>query len=106
MGFYGPPTLGINCHEGGKGGGGGGGGTGVVIVKEEEESDGAAVIYEVIQDCVHWCQRGEKSAGEKEGKLCFSHGKVLPLRVHKCSHMQIFKHSCSRRRGRARGSSE
>lgn len=84
----------------------GGGGAGVVIVKEEEESDGAAVIYEVIQDCVHWCQRGEKSAGEKEGKLCFSHGKVLPLRVHKCSHMQIFKHSCSRRRGRARGSSE
>lgn len=55
--FYGPPTLGINCHEGERGGGGRGGG-GVVTVKEEEESDGAAVIYEVIQDSVHWCQRG------------------------------------------------
>lgn len=34
------------------------GGGGVVTVKEEDESDGAAVIYEVIQDSVHCCQRG------------------------------------------------
>lgn len=50
-----PPTLGINCH--------GVGGQeerrgGVVTVKVGEESDEAAVIYKVIQDRFHWCQRG------------------------------------------------
>lgn len=58
MGLYGPPALGINCHEGERGGGGGGKEGCVVTVKEEEESDGAAVIYEVIQDSVRWCQKG------------------------------------------------
>lgn len=57
MGFYGPPTLGINCHEGGKGGGLGKG-EGVVNVKEEEKSDRVGVMYEVIQDSIHGCHRG------------------------------------------------
>lgn len=56
--FYGPPTLGINCHVG-RGGGWG------AVVLVEEESDGAAVIYEVIQDSVHWCQRGWKGWGRE-----------------------------------------
>ncbi len=39
------------------------------MVKEEEESEGAAVIYEVIQDTVQGCQRARRqgSAGEKGG---------------------------------------
>lgn len=98
VGFYGPPTLGINCHEGGRGGGGEDGG-GVVTIKDEEESDWAVVIHEVIQDSVHWCRGrwGARRRGrwvEKGGRCRYSHGKVLPL------------HSCSRRRGQARGRSE
>lgn len=66
VGFYGPPTLSLNCHR--VGGGGQEEGGGVVTVKEGEESDGAAVIHELIQDRFHWCQKGYKCAGQPEGK--------------------------------------
>lgn len=55
-----PPHWVLIAMKGARGGGGGveGGSVTVKEEEEEEESDGAAVIYEVIQDSVHWCQRG------------------------------------------------
>lgn len=43
-------------------------GGGVLTVKEMEENDGTAVIYEVTEERILWCQRGLKCAREAEGR--------------------------------------